>query len=174
MQTNEENTRYIPVKNYILVVLMFLAVILITLYLFKWYQVKSSEKTAQSYLVENKLVVNQTSSIDELKNVITENSSRLLLYISYRNSSKIYNIEKKYDHIFKDYNISDIFYLFDITDIKENNKNYKNYINNYLDINVSDYPVIIFYEDGQINSYKKIKSHKDLEKFIKKIDKNSL
>ena len=35
METNAEKTRYIPIKNYILVVLMFLAVILITLYLFK-------------------------------------------------------------------------------------------------------------------------------------------
>lgn len=170
METNEENeTRYIPIKNYVLMVLMCIAVILITLYLFKWNQVKKEEKISQSYLVENKLVNNQTSSIDELKNVLTENSSRLLLYISYRNSSKIYNIEKNYTDIFKNYNISDIFYLFDITDIKENNKNYNNLINNYLDINVNGYPVIIYYEDGQISSYKKIDSAKDLEKFIKKI-----
>lgn len=175
MKTKEENTRYIPIKNYVLVFLMFAAVILITLYLFKWYQVKKNEKVSQSYLIEKKLINNQTSSIQELKNVLTENSSRLLLYVSYRNSNRIYNIEKKYDYIFKKYNISDIFYLFDITDIKENNKNYNNIINNYLDINVNNYPVIIYYEDGQINSYKKIKSSKDLEKFIDKIDKkNSL
>jgi len=171
MKTNDENTRYIPIKNYILVILMFIAIILITLYLFKWYQVKKDEKISQSYLIENKLVNNQTSSIEELKNVITENSSRLLLYISYRNSNKIYNIEKKYDDVFKKYNISDIFYLFDITNIKENNKDYNNIVNNYLDINVNGYPVIIYYEDGQINSYKKINSSKDLDKFINKIIK---
>ena len=170
METNEENeTRYIPIKNYILIVLMFIAVILITLYLFKWYQVKKDEKISQSYLVEKKLINNQTSSIDELKNVLTENSSRLLLYISYRNSSKIYNIEKNYTDIFKKYNISDIFYLFDITDIRKDNKNYNNLINNYLDINVNGYPVIIYYQDGQISSYKKINSSKELDKFIKKI-----
>lgn len=176
MDTNEEKTKYIPFKNYIIVILMFIAVILITLYLFKWYQVKKDEKISQSYLVEKNLITNQTSSIDELKNVLTENSSRLLLYISYRNSSRIYNIEKKYESIFKKYSINDIFYLFDITDIKNQNKNYKNLINNYLDINVNGYPVIIYYEDGQINSYKKINSVKDLENFIEKIknEKNSL
>ena len=171
MDTNEEKTKYIPFKNYIIVILMFIAVILITLYLFKWYQVKKDEKISQSYLVEKNLITNQTSSIDELKNVLTENSSRLLLYISYRNSSRIYNIEKKYENIFKKYSINDIFYLFDITDIKNQNKNYKNLINNYLDINVNGYPVVIYYEDGQINSYKKINSAKDLENFIEKINK---
>ena len=176
MKTNEENVRYIPLKNYILTILMFIAVVLITLYLFKWYQVKHDEKISHSYLIENNLVTNQTNSVDELKNVITENSSRLLLYISYRNDNKIYNIEKKFASIFKKYDISDIFYLFDITDIKSNNKNYKNLINNYLDINVNGYPVIIYYEDGQISSYKRIKSDKDLDNFIKKtnIEKNSL
>lgn len=170
METNEENnTRYVPIKNYVLIVLMFIAVILITLYLFKWYHVKKDEKISKSYLVENNLITNQTNSIDELKNVLTENSSRLLLYISYRNSNKIYNIEKEYDDIFKKYNVNDIFYLFDVTDIKNNNKNYKEYINEYLDINVDSYPVIIYYEDGQINSYKKINSYKELDKFIKKI-----
>ena len=176
METNNENTRYIPLKNYILVILMFAAVILITLYLFKWYQVKKDEKVSRSYLIYNKLIINQTNSFKELENVLTENSSRLLLYVSYRNSNRIYNIEKKYDPIFKKYNISDIFYLFDITSIKESHKNYKNLVNKYLDINVNDYPVIIYYEDGQINSYKKIKSYKDLDKFIDKIynEKNSL
>lgn len=169
MKNEGDNKRYIPVKNYILLILMFIAVILITLYIFKWYQIKKDEKILQSYLVENNLIINQTNSIDELKNVITENSSRLLLYVSYRKNNRIYNIEKKYDDIFKKYNISDIFYLFDITDIKENNKNYKNLINNYLDINVNGYPVIIYYEDGQINSYKKISSAKELDNFIKKI-----
>ena len=44
METNEENnTRYVPIKNYVLIVLMFIAVILITLYLFKWYHVKTSQ-----------------------------------------------------------------------------------------------------------------------------------
>ena len=68
-----------------------------------------------------------------------------------------------------------MFYLFDITDIKNSNKNYKNLINNYLDIDVNGYPVIIYYEDNQITSYKKINSSKDLEKFLKKIniEKNS-
>ena len=175
MKTEEENKRYIPIKNYILTILMFVAAILITLYLFKWYQVKQDEKISQSYLVENNLITSQLSSFDELKDVLTENSSRLLLYISYTNSNKIYNIEKNYKSIFKKYNLNDIFYLFDITDIKANNKKYNNIINNYLDINVNGYPVIIYYEDGQINSYKRIKSSKDLEKFIKKINivKNS-
>ena len=48
-------------------------------------------------------------------------------------------------------------------------------INEFLDINVNGFPVIIYYEDGQIISYKKIKNSKDFESVIKKIniEKNS-
>lgn len=176
MTEENEKTRYIPIKNYILMILMFIAVVLITVYIFKWYQIKKDDKISKSYLVENNLVTNQTNSIEELKNVLADNPSKFILYISYKGSSKIYNLEKSYKDIFKKYDLSEIFYLFDITDIKNENKNYKNLINNYLDINVNGYPVIIYYEDGQISSYKKISSSRDLEKFIKKIkiEKNSL
>ena len=175
MKQKDENIRYIPLKNYILFALMVIAVILITLYIFKWYQIKNDEKASQSYLIENKLITKQISSFDEVKDVLYENSSKLLLYVSYRNSNKIYNIEKNYKDIFKEYNLSDMFYLFDITDIKDNNKKYKDLVNDYLDINVNGYPVIIYYEGGQISSYKRIKSSKDLKNFIKKIkiEKNS-
>ena len=44
MKENKESVRYIPIKNYILLILMFIAVTLITLYLFKWYQVKKDER----------------------------------------------------------------------------------------------------------------------------------
>ena len=174
MNQKDETKRVIPLKNYLLLILMFIAVILITLYIFKWYQIKKDEKISQSYLVENNLIINTTDNVDELNNVLTDNS-RLLLYISYRNSIKVYNIEKKYDYLFKKYNLKDIFYLFDITSIKKNNKNYISLINNYLDIDVTSYPAIIYFEDGQITSYKKINNYKDLENFIKKIniEKNS-
>ena len=174
MKNEEQSTRYIPFRNYLVIAIIAVAIILITLYIFKWYQIKKDEKVSQSYLIEQNLITNQTNNIDELKEVLNDNS-RLLLYISYTNSYKIYNLEKDYDKIFKEYNLNEIFYLFDITDIKNNSRDYKNLINNYLDINVDSYPVIIYYENGEINSYKKISSSKDLEKFIKKldIDKNS-
>ena len=81
--------------------------------------------------------------------------------------SKIVELQK--------YNIQEIFTLFDITDIKESNKNYTKQINDILDINVNGYPVIIYYEDGQISSYKRIKNSKDFESVIKKtnVEKNS-
>ena len=174
MKNEEQSTRYIPIKNYLIIILIATAIILMTLYIFKWYQIKKYEKVSQSYLIEKNLITNQTNNFDELKEVLNDNQ-RLLLYISYTNSYKIYNLEKSFDKIFKEYNLNEIFYLFNITNIKKDNSNYKDLINNYLDINVDNYPVIIYYENGEINSYKTINSSKDLEKFIKKIDieKNS-
>ena len=169
----KQNT--IPLKNYLMVILMFIAIILITIYIFKWYQIKQDEKKSQSYLIENNLVTNQTNSIEELDNVLADNSSRFILYITYTHSSRIYNLEKSYKNVFKEYNLNDMFYLFDITNIKKSDKNYMKSINKHLDIDVNKYPVIIYYEDGQINSYKSIKNKKDFENFIKKIniEKNS-
>ena len=171
----QNNLRKVPLRNYALAILMFIAVVLITLYLFKWYQVKNKERIATSYLVENNLITSEIKTFEELNDVLAENSSRLILYISYRNDKDIYNIEKNYKKIFKNYNIQEIFTLFDITDIKEDNKDYKKMINEFLDINVNGFPVIIYYEDGQIISYKKIKNSKDFESVIKKIniEKNS-
>ena len=93
----------------------------------------------------------------------------MILYISYHNSKKIYNIEKNYKEYFDKYNIQDIFTLFDITDIKDNNKNYNEDLNKLLDINVTGFPAIIYYENGQISLYKKISSASDFEEVIKKI-----
>ena len=175
MKTKKNTMKVILFKNDILMLLMFIAVVLIALYLFKWYQVKSDEKVSKSYLIKNNLVTNSVTTFEELDDVLTENSSRLILYISYRNSHKIYNIEKKYKDLFQDYNLQEIFTLFDITNIKEDNKNYNKLINDFLDINVTGYPVVIYFENGQISSYKKINSYKDLERIIKKynIEKNS-
>lgn len=166
----EDKQRYIPLKNYFITIIMFIAIILITLYIFKWIEVKQNEKISKSYLIENNLVTNKINTLDELNDFIKESPSQLIIYISYTKDNKIYNIEKGFKKLFTKYDLQDIFYIFDISDIKENNKNYIKYLNESLDINVNGYPVIIYYEDGSIVSYKKISSYKDAEKLFKKYD----
>ena len=166
---NNNAIRKIPFKNYILTVLMFIGVVFITLYIFRWYQVKTDEKISKSYLVEKNLITSEIKTFEELSDVLAENSSRMILYISYHNSKKIYNIEKNYKEYFDKYNIQEIFTLFDITDIKKNNKNYNEELNKVLDINVTGFPVIIYYENGQISLYKKITKASDFEEVVKKI-----
>lgn len=167
---NEENKnlREVPFKNYLLLILIFIAIVLIALYLFKLYKVKNEERLSESYLVKNNLVSNKINNIQELKEVLNESPSKLVLYITYHNSNNIYKIEKELGNIFKDYDISDIFYIFDITTIKDKVKNYSDVIDETLDINVSGFPVIVYYEDGQIVSYKKINSNKDVNTFFEK------
>ena len=75
----QNNLRKVPLRNYALAVLMFIAVVLITLYLFKWYQVKNKERIATSYLVENNLITSEIKTFEELNDVLAENSSRLIL-----------------------------------------------------------------------------------------------
>ena len=171
-----KDVRSVPFKNYVILTLIFIAVVLMTLYLFKWYQIKKEEQTSDSYIIEKNLTQNQIKSLQDLKQVLSETPSKFVVYITYHNSSRIYNIEKKFDSLFKDYNIANSFYVFDITDLKNNMKDYNKILNDELDINVTGYPVIIFYEEGQIVSYKKISSFKDIKKILEKYDfeKNSL
>jgi len=174
---NENNEiKNVPFKNYVILILIFIAIILMTLYLFKWYQIKKAEQTSDCYILEKNLTQNEIKSMKEFKQVLSESPSKFILYITYHNSSYIYNIEKRFDKLFKDYNLSNSFYVFDITDFKTSNKKYNKILNEELDINVNGYPVVVFYEDGQIVSYKKIKSYKDIERILEKYDfeKNSL
>jgi len=165
----------VPFKNYLLLILMIVAVVLITLYIFKFYKVKNEERLSESYLVKENLVSNKINNIQELKEVLNESPSKLVLYITYHNSSKIYKIEKELKDIFNQYNLTDIFYIFDITSIKDKVNDYADIIDETLDINVVDFPAIVYYEDGQIVSYKKINNVKDVKTFFEKnnIEKNS-
>jgi len=157
----------ISLKDYVLILLMLIAAVFIVIYVYKYYQYKKDNHTKTSYLIEHNLVTNSVNNLSELKQVLSESPSKLVLYISYH-SKKTYDIEKKLEKELIKYNIQDNFYIFDITNMKEKSHKYADVINDSLDINVTDFPVIVYYEDGQIVSYKRIKNYKEIINVLKK------
>ena len=156
-------------------ILIVVALILIFTYFIKLHQIKNKEKTSVNYLIKNNYILNEVKNIQELKQVLTESPSTLIIYLSYHNSNKIYNIEKKIAKAFNEYDILDNTYIYDITTLKNKVNNYKEVLDDTLDINVTTLPVIVIYEDGQIKSYKTVKNYEDVINIFEKnnIEKNS-
>lgn len=166
--TDYEYNRLITKRGYVFYFLITLAILLIAVYFIRWQQIKTKEKTSTDYLVRNNYVLNQVNSIQELKQVIAESPSRLILILSYHNSRRIYNIEKEISSTISKYDIIDSLYIYDFTKLKDKVTNYKEILDDTLDIDASNYPVIIIYEDGQITSYKSINNKKDVQMLFDK------
>ena len=177
MKNNDSlyDTKVVTIKDYLFYFLIIVAISFICIYFVRYNTIKLKEKTSVSYLVKNNYIENQVKGIQELKQVLNEKPSRLILYLSYHNSNKMYNTEKDIAKAFNDYDTKDITYIYDFTTLKEKVTNYKEILDDTLDINVTAFPVIIVYEDGQISSYKVVKKYNDLKNIFEKykLEKNS-
>lgn len=143
----KDESRFIPIKNYYIAAFVFIAIILVTLYIFKWYEVKESEKYRESYLVSTETVNLEINEENELKQVFLEAPEEYFVYIGYRNDKDVYNIEKELKPIIEDYDLKDIFYYVDATDLKEND-DYLDMLNESLKLNskkIDKIPTIIYF-----------------------------
>ena len=143
--------RFIPLKNYYIAAFVLIAIILVTLYIFKWYEVKQSEKYRESYLVSTETVTLEINEENELKQVFLEAPEEYFVYIGYRNNKDVYNFEKDLKSIIEDYNLKDIFYYVDATDLMKDD-NYIEMFNTTLNLNsdkIEKIPVIIHFKEKQ-------------------------
>jgi len=139
----------ISMKNYIYSVLIL--VVLLTLYVFKWYQVKKEERLLKGYLVASNTVTNITNSLDTLNQIRQEAPSSYFIYLSYTESEDIYNFEKELKRVIDKYKLNDSFYYVDLTELKRNNDNYLEEIKKSLEIdNLDNIPAIIYVYEGVI------------------------
>ncbi len=149
MVKNEKSS----MKNIIIIILFILSAVLLTLYFYKWYQVKQDGKYIESYLISSNTISLEMTEIEEIKTVLSETPSYYFVYIGYAKDKKVYDFEKELKPLITDYDIQNNFYYLNITDIKEKEKNYKESIAKELDINknkIEDIPVILFFKDGKL------------------------
>lgn len=143
--------RFIPLKNYYIAAFVLIGIILITLYIFKWYEVKQTEKYRESYLISSETVTLEINEENELKQVFLEAPEEYLVYIGYRNNEKVYNLEKKLKNVIEEYNIKDIFYYVDATDLMKED-NYIEMFNSNLRLNnikLENIPAIIYFSENK-------------------------
>ncbi len=151
MTNVKKNERFIPLKNYVLAVVIVVVIILITCYSFAWYNVFKENKVSTSYLVKEKIVSNEIQSLDELDAIFSEVPESYYVYISYTGSENIYNMEKDLKDLITEYNLNDSIYYLNVTSFKEED-NYIDKINeafNLEDKKIDQVPTIIYYKNGK-------------------------
>ena len=152
MATINKNERFVPVKNYVIVVLVAIAIIALVLYGFSWHKVIKENRVSTSYLIKEKVISNEMQTIEELNDVFSEAPSEYFLYISYTGSEQIYKMEKELTTLINNYNLNEKFYYLNITDIKKED-NYIDKLNKTLDLKnkkITSVPTILYFKEGKL------------------------
>lgn len=147
-----KNNRYIPKKNYIIALVLTIGSILLVLYGFSWYKAYQQNLYHQSYLVKNKIINKEITSLEELKNIINEPSNEYFILISYNDNKDVYKLEKDLKKTIKKNNLEDYFYYYNVTEEMKDDNYLKN-INealNLTDYKIKNVPTIVFIRNGII------------------------
>jgi len=104
--------RIIPVKNYFILLLILIAVILLSMYITSWFRINQKQNLPKGamngYLKELK--------IEEIENFVVENPN-IILYVSSSDNEEIVVVENKIKEYIKEKNISDSFVYLDTKDL---------------------------------------------------------
>lgn len=149
-KSKTNNNRIIPLKNYYIAVLIFIAIILGILYALKWYNIKQSEIYRESYLIKTNTITYEIKDKLEISQVFLEAPETYFVFIGYRNDKEEYLLEQDIKNIIDDYKLNDSFYYIDATDMKKE----ENYINDFNEVfnlkkdNIKKIPTIIYFDKG--------------------------
>ena len=148
-KNKKEVKRKIPLRNYLITLVILVAVVLLTLYGFQLYNLQKEEKLAQSYLISNKVISHEVNNINELELVMTEAPTDYFLFISYTGNQDTYNLEKKLEDVIKDYNLSDYIYYVNVVDMMDKD-NYLSEISKAVGLEIKSVPIILYYSNGEV------------------------
>lgn len=175
-----KNTRYIPLKNYIILGLIGIGTILLVVYIFSWYHAYEDNLYKESYLLKNNVITKEITSLSELKTVLKETPNEYFILINYTGNKDTYKLEKKLKKVIKKYELNDEFYYLNVTDIIKDD-NYLDQINNALDLDgvkIKNVPTIIYVSDNTITQDNIIsredKKIMDVSDFQKLLDINEI
>jgi len=148
----KKSTRYIPIKNYVIALLIAAIAIFLVFYLFEWYKVKQIEKYGTSYLTESNTISMEIKNYEEIPVIFSEAPTDYFVFINYLNEKETYKLEKKMKKIIDDYNLKDVFYYMNVTELKEKDDNYIEKLNNAFDIDnkIKDVPTILYYKNNEL------------------------
>ncbi len=132
-------------KNYIQLGVILITSILITLVSSNLYRTYEQNKINKSYI--SKYVTSITCN--ELSNAITELSSNTFLYLSYTGNNNIYDFEKQFKKVLKEYNLEENIIFVDCTN-ELNEKNNVESLKNILTVGSRELtlPAIIYFKDN--------------------------
>ncbi len=145
--------KYVDPKNYLYSILILVGGIILTLLIFKWYNVKKDEKLMVSYLISSNTIKSSIDNINSLDLIKQEAPSSYFIYLSYTNDEEVYKFEKSLKNLIDKYKLNDIFYYVDLTKYIKNNEDYLKQIKENLKIsNLDNLPAIIYIVDGEVEA----------------------
>lgn len=138
-------------QNYLYALIVFVGIILLALYFFKWYQVKKEERLMNSYLITTSTIASSVNDLTSLSQVIKEAPDSYFIYFGYTKDEEVYNLEKDLKKIIDKYKLNDIFYYVNVTELKNKDNNYIEEIKSILNIdNLKNIPAVIYVHNGEI------------------------
>lgn len=134
-----KDSRKIPLKNYIYMLLIIVLSIAILYYLYLWFIEYNKEQQRNSVIASTMQVIN----INELNTYLIENKNAII-YISTTNNNDIRKYEKKLEKLIKKENITNTMLYMDVTS-KLNKSNQFELENKKISV-----PAFLVYEDSNL------------------------
>ena len=146
-KNSKEEVREIPKKNYYIVIIVSILVIILTLYIRSFYLTYQSNKTNESIFYDKS--INQINA-DDLDFAIAE-TNEAILYISYTGSKEIKTMEKKLFKEIEKKNLNDKVLYWDISNLMKKNKYLEVLKNKFSNVavDINKAPLLIYLKDGE-------------------------
>lgn len=141
----EKNRKNIPSRNYFIVIVVSVLVMVIVLYTRSFYLNYKASKVNESVFSNQK--INQIND-DDFNYALSETSSEMILYVSYTGSSEINSIENKLFREIEKKGLADKIIYWNVTD----NKNYIETLRNRfpeIKDQINNAPLFIYIKDGK-------------------------
>lgn len=141
----EKNRKNIPSRNYFIVIVVSVLVMVVVLYTRSFYLNYKVSKVNESVFSNHK--INQIND-DDFNYALRETSSEMILYVSYTGSSEINSIENKLFREIEKKGLTDKIIYWNVTD----NKNYLETLRNRfpeIKDQINNAPLFIYIKDGK-------------------------
>lgn len=141
----EKNRKNIPSRNYFIVIVVSVLVMVVVLYTRSFYLNYKASKVNESVFSNHK--INQIND-DDFNYALRETSSEMILYVSYTGSSEINSIENKLFREIEKKGLTDKIIYWNVTD----NKNYLETLRSRfpeIKDQINNAPLFIYIKDGK-------------------------
>lgn len=141
----EKNRKNIPSRNYFIVIVVSVLVMVVVLYTRSFYLNYKASKVNESVFSNHK--INQIND-DDFNYALRETSSEMILYVSYTGSSEINSIENKLFREIEKKGLTDKIIYWNVTD----NKNYLETLRSRfpeIKDQINNAPLFMYIKDGK-------------------------
>ena len=166
----ERNSREVPKKNYFIVLVVSILVIVLSLYVRSFYLSYVASNSDSSIFASKSINQINMDDIDYAVNETTDS----IMFISYNGDAKISNMERRLYREIEKKNINDRIIYLNITDYLENDKYLEILRNKFpsLAVDINKAPMFIYIKDGEcsevVDSSKELIDYKTLDTLLLK------